>query len=89
MMRSRSGRCVVWDLDDTLYDEIDFVRSGFSAVAAAVQERFGVDCRRPLDECLRTGKVAGAFQSIVKQSGLLDGVMEFMLDTYRYHYPAH
>lgn len=37
-------RAVVFDLDDTLYPELDFVRGGFAA-AAALAGRFGVDAR--------------------------------------------
>lgn len=36
-------RCVVFDVDDTLYLERDYVRSGFEAVEAWVQEEHGVD----------------------------------------------
>ena len=35
-------RAVLFDLDDTLYPEIDFARSGFAAVAAALEARFAV-----------------------------------------------
>lgn len=34
---------VVFDLDDTLYDEQEFVRSGFRAVAAGAAQSFGVE----------------------------------------------
>lgn len=34
-------RCVVFDIDDTLYLERDYVRSGFLAVEGVVAERFG------------------------------------------------
>lgn len=34
-------RCIVFDLDDTLYLERDYVRSGFRAVGAWVRERWG------------------------------------------------
>ncbi len=34
-------RCVVFDLDDTLYLERDYVRSGFRAVGEWVRERWG------------------------------------------------
>jgi len=34
-------RCVVFDLDDTLYLERDYVRSGFRAVAEWVRQRWG------------------------------------------------
>ncbi|WP_276353620.1 HAD family hydrolase [Cohnella caldifontis] len=33
---------IVFDLDDTLYEEITFVRSGFRAVAAYLHRRFGI-----------------------------------------------
>ncbi len=38
-----SGHVLVLDLDDTLYDELSFVRSGFCAVAAWGEERLGLD----------------------------------------------
>lgn len=37
------GHVLVLDLDDTLYDELSFVRSGFRAVAAWGEERHGLD----------------------------------------------
>ncbi|ASR45621.1 haloacid dehalogenase [Paenibacillus kribbensis] len=33
----------VFDLDDTLYEEITFVRSGFQAVASYLSEQFGIN----------------------------------------------
>lgn len=38
-----SESVLVLDLDDTLYDERSFVRSGFRAVAAWGEERYGLD----------------------------------------------
>lgn len=38
--------CVLFDLDDTLYPEADFVRSGFQAVAARVSEQWGLPVER-------------------------------------------
>jgi putative hydrolase of the HAD superfamily len=35
-------RIVVFDLDDTLYPEIEYVRSGFRAVAFELEARFDV-----------------------------------------------
>ena len=47
MTEWRSGkRIVVFDLDDTLYPEIEYVRSGFRAVA------FAVGSRSPYQQCL-------------------------------------
>lgn len=36
-------KAVVFDLDDTLYPEIDYVRSGFRAVGDVLKERFGIE----------------------------------------------
>ncbi len=38
-----SIKAVIFDLDDTLYPEIDYVKSGFGVVAARIEERFGVN----------------------------------------------
>lgn len=35
-------KAVIFDLDDTLYPERDYVKSGFFAVAADIERRFGV-----------------------------------------------
>ena len=38
-----NDRVLVLDLDDTLYEELSFVRSGFRAVAAWGEDRYGLD----------------------------------------------
>jgi putative hydrolase of the HAD superfamily len=88
MIQSKSGRCVVLDLDDTLYDEIDFVRSGYTAVAGAVRKHFGVDCREWLNQRLESGQLADAFQAMVEQYGLGPDAIGLMMDTYRFHLPT-
>ncbi|MGV3483058.1 MAG: HAD family hydrolase, partial [Planctomycetaceae bacterium] len=40
---SRRRRTVVFDLDDTLYDEADYVRSGKLAIAELVSRLYGTD----------------------------------------------
>lgn len=37
-----SIKAVVFDLDDTLYPEIDYVKSGFSEVGKQLEKRFGI-----------------------------------------------
>ena len=39
----RGVKAVVFDLDDTLYPEISFVKSGFRVVAGYLGPRFGFD----------------------------------------------
>jgi putative hydrolase of the HAD superfamily len=43
---------IVFDLDDTLYDEMSFVRSGFLAVAAFLEEQKGIPSRQSFAEML-------------------------------------
>ena len=35
-------KAVVFDLDDTLYQEIDYVKSGYSAVAKVIENKYGI-----------------------------------------------
>jgi len=39
---------IVFDLDDTLYNEIDFVNNGFNVVANYLKKKFGVDKQKSL-----------------------------------------
>ena len=87
MTVSRSGRCVVVDLDDTLYDEVDFVRSGYAAVAAFVHDRFGVDCSTILDRRLLDRGFQGALEDAARTSALPEGALASMIDVYRTHTP--
>jgi putative hydrolase of the HAD superfamily len=41
-MTTAAIRCVVFDVDDTLYLERDYVRSGFDSVGAWLQRDSGV-----------------------------------------------
>lgn len=88
MIRSLTGRCIVFDLDDTLYDEIEFVRSGYAAITDAVPQQCGLECRDLLGKRLETRRFEGAFQEVVRACGLPDDALAFMVETYRAHKPA-
>jgi putative hydrolase of the HAD superfamily len=88
MIPSRSGRCVVFDLDDTLYDEIDFVRSGYRAVADALLARYKADCRAFLEDRWQTRALDGAFQAVVAAHGLGAEAVTWMVEVYRDHKPV-
>ncbi|MDP6943292.1 MAG: HAD family hydrolase [Myxococcota bacterium] len=42
-MSDATSTCIVWDVDDTLYLERDYVRSGFTAVGQALRDAHGID----------------------------------------------
>jgi putative hydrolase of the HAD superfamily len=88
VIRSRTGRCVVFDLDDTLYDEIDFVRSGFRAVAVAIRERYNADCDTFLQQRLDSRELANAFQDAALAFNLPATAPDLMKETYRSHVPS-
>ena len=39
---------IAFDLDDTLYDEIDFVNNGFDSVASYLKKKYGVNKKNTL-----------------------------------------
>lgn len=47
-------KLVIFDLDDTLYPEIDFVKSGFKTVAGVISEDFGFEVNKVYDLLIRT-----------------------------------
>ncbi|HEU4960640.1 MAG TPA: HAD family hydrolase [Sphingomonas sp.] len=76
------SRTVVFDLDDTLFAERDYVRSGMAAVAALVEQLNGEAC--PLD----TLPEADPLDAIRRRAGLPETALEALLWTYRLHRPT-
>jgi putative hydrolase of the HAD superfamily len=83
-------RAVVFDLDDTLYRERRFALSGYSAVAALVEQQFGVRRRQAfatLARTLRRGQRAQAFQRLCERYRLPACCIPAWVDAYRRHAP--
>ena len=75
---------VIFDLDDTLANEIDYVKSGFEAVAKAFPQ-IG-DCYAKLFSAF-TNKER-PFDKVLNEEGLFtEDNLKFMLDSYRNHKP--
>lgn len=81
---------LVFDLDDTLYPEVDFIFSGFETVDGWVTDRFGVDgfaehARREFD----AGQRGRIFNSVMAKMGLPDSqdFIDEMVDMYQNHRP--
>jgi putative hydrolase of the HAD superfamily len=84
---------VVFDLDDTLYPELEFVRSGFRAVAHYLERRFGRSEKqivRVLQSVFDGGERQLVFNEALKRMGLPhdDGLVEDLVSVYRNHEPA-
>ncbi|MEX2186825.1 MAG: HAD family hydrolase [Pirellulales bacterium] len=83
-------RCVTFDIDDTLYLERDYVRSGFRAVDAVVVERFGAaGFARAAWEAFERGVRGTIFDEALAQCGVAASAAEIadLVAAYRRHMP--
>lgn len=81
---------IIFDLDDTLYLELEYVRSGFRAVATSLSENLNVNAQAVEAEFNRlyhAGFKTDTFNRWLQQSGFGIGFLNRMLDTYRNHQP--
>lgn len=76
---------VIFDLDDTLYPERDFVLSGFRAVAAVITDHAGVFDR--LVELFEAGE-GDSFGRVLAENGLPAAMKRQLIKTYRDHNPT-
>jgi putative hydrolase of the HAD superfamily len=92
--RREGGACrldpyggVVFDLDDTLYPERDYVRSGFDYLGRLVERLYHTPFQQPLREAEQSGcrdPLAQALQA----AGLPASLKEHLILAYRYHQPS-
>ena len=80
------NKVVVFDLEDTLYQEIDFLKSGYHAVAGYLTKSLGIhDLYAELLEAYQAGE-KDVFQKVL-DNHLLTIEKSELLDVYRYHLP--
>jgi putative hydrolase of the HAD superfamily len=78
---------VVFDLDDTLYPESDYVRSGFDHLGDLVGRLYG----KPYRALLSAAQEAGASDPLghaLQAAGLPSWMKEHLILAYRYHRPT-
>jgi putative hydrolase of the HAD superfamily len=81
---------LVFDMDDTLYPERQFIRSGFAAVAKEVARRFGGShdaVQATLLRALRGGRRAQALQELCTAHRLPGDLVPTLVDIIRGHAP--
>ena len=81
-------KVVCFDLDDTLYKEIDFLKSGYRKVAELVEKGYGIDAWTAYDQMMvwyQRGE--NAFANLNEKYGIGNPIEEY-LDVYRYHHPS-
>lgn len=84
-------KAVIFDLDDTLYNEFDFVRGGYKAVAIYLSEKHGYEYGKIFLDMLDYYKNNGRgelFDYIIKINNILEeGIIKKLLEIYRTHAP--
>lgn len=83
--------CVVFDIDDTLYLERDYVRSGFQAVARWVREELGVNSFfEETWKCFETGCRGDTFNIALQNLGIVPSqeLVKTLVSVYRSHEPT-
>jgi putative hydrolase of the HAD superfamily len=84
-------RAVVFDLDDTLYSERDYVISGFRAVASWAAGHFGVHAGRTRAELIALFDGAGRYDTFDRWAARhgfdREDAVARMLEVYRTHIP--
>lgn len=82
-----SIRAVVFDLDDTLYSESDYVLSGFSAVATEIENIYGISGAQSELAALFGADRRGVFGRFLRAHGLGADGEKNLVDVYRNHAP--
>jgi putative hydrolase of the HAD superfamily len=80
----------IFDLDDTLYPERDYVRSGFRAVGEWAEQRLNLSqavVRAQLQSLFDGGFRSDAFQWWLSEQGLAETLLPEMVRVYREHVP--
>lgn len=80
-------KVVVFDLDDTLYKEIDFLKSAYRHIASLVSNTNALE--EDVYQTLLNTYLQGdnAFETVVKKYGFRLFTVEWMLNAYRNHKP--
>ena len=81
-------KVVVFDLDDTLYKEIDFLKSGYRKVAELVEKRYGIDAWETYDQMIKWyHRSENVFANLNEKYGIDNPISDY-LNVYRYHHPT-
>ena len=81
-------KVVCFDLDDTLYKEIDFLKSGYRKVAELVEKRYGIDAWTAYDQMMVWYlRGENAFANLNEKYGINNPIEDY-LNVYRFHQPS-
>ncbi|MBU7006383.1 HAD family hydrolase [Phosphitispora fastidiosa] len=84
-------KAVVFDLDDTLYDERQFVSSGFKAVAQYLAGSYGLNNQKlflQMQQLLCEEGRGRIFDRVLLDNGLDSSLVSLLVEVYRSHKPV-
>jgi len=85
-MLQANKTCLVLDLDDTLYFEVDYQTSGLQYVESQIRLLYGVEITGKLVE-LRDQGCKDVFAQACQLMGLPLSLKDTLIQLYRFHYP--
>ena len=83
-------KAILFDLDDTLYLEKDFVKSGFKTVATLIQNDNGIDKEvvyNRLWSIFNSGERKNVFDSYISEFGEINYTINELVNLYRSNFP--
>jgi len=85
-------KCIVFDMDDTLYDEIDYYKSGFAVISHQVTSDFGLKNKVVFDvlwEIFNSGNHKTTFNEAAEKLGVVfdKSYIEKLINIFRNHNP--
>ena len=85
-------KCIVFDMDDTLYDEIDYYRSGFMVVSQTVSGDFGLESKavfQSLWEVFNSGNHKNTFDTVLEKFSVSFNIeyIQKLVGIFRCHKP--
>jgi putative hydrolase of the HAD superfamily len=78
---------VVFDLDDTLYSEMDYVLSGYKFLAELIEKLYSKNTYQSFLEALKINE-ADVFSYVIRVHELPKTLKQHLILAYRYHVPA-
>ena len=78
---------IVFDLDDTLYNEIEYVKSGYQYLSDHIKRLYGKSTETLFFDCLDVGN-SDTIGEVLKQYDLPACIKNDLIYLYRYHTPS-
>jgi len=85
IIKVNKNTCIVFDLDDTLYCEIDYLKSAFQSIARELSDDQAESLYRDMLKIYMAG--GNAFKFLLEMSKHRNLTLEKLLYLYRNHYP--